>query len=273
MSEITTHTATVARVAQLTPRVLRITFTVPGFRSTGHADEWVGMFFGERGDHMRRRNYTIRAIRPDAAEVDVDVVLHEGGLAAGWARAATPGQELEWWDEIGGSYDPPADTDWRLVVGDITALPAIGRIVEELPAGARAIVVAEVYDEADRQQWRTAGDVEVRWLHGSGEGRAPSRLEEAVRTFPEPDGQGYIWMAGETRTVRATRRYVRHERGIARERYSLTGYWLTNADDWAARFEPLAAQMEAIWERGEAEGRDREEIIDEYDTALDRAGL
>jgi len=273
MTEIKTTTATVARVAQLTPRVVRITFRVPGFRGSGHADEWVGIFFGERGDHMRRRNYTVRAIRPAVDEVDMDVVLHEAGIAVDWARSATPGQQLDWWDEIGSSYDPPADTDWRLIVGDIAALPAIGRIVEELPAGARAIVVAEVYDEADRQEWQTAGDVEVRWLHGSGEGRAPSRLEEAVRTFPEPEGQGYLWMAGETRTVRATRRYIRHERGIARERYSLTGYWLTNADDWAARFEPIAAQMEAIWERGEAEGRDLEEIIDEYDTALDRAGL
>jgi hypothetical protein len=31
--------------------------------------------------------------------------------------------------------------------------------------------------------------------------------------------------------------------------------------------------MEAIWERGEAEGRDVEDIIDDYDLALERAGL
>ncbi|MDP2712935.1 MAG: siderophore-interacting protein [Solirubrobacteraceae bacterium] len=273
MNEIRTHTATVVRVDQLTPRMIRVTFSVPDYAGTGHADEWVPIFFGEPGDHRQRRNYTARAIRPDAGEVDVDFVVHEHGLAVDWVRSATPGQQLQWWDQIGGSYGPPADTDWRLVVGDIAALPAIGRIVEELPAGERATVVAEVFDEADRQEWVTAGDVDVRWLHGSGEGRAPSRLEEAVRTFPEPDGQGYIWMAGETRTVRATRRYLRHERRLAGERYSLTGYWLTNADDWAARFEPIAAEMEAIWTRGEAEGRDLEEIIDEYDTALDRAGL
>ena len=32
-------------------------------------------------------------------------------------------------------------------------------------------------------------------------------------------------------------------------------------------------RMTEIWERGEAEGRDLEDIIDEYDQALEEAGL
>lgn len=94
-----------------------------------------------------------------------------------------------------------------------------------------------------------------------------------MRTFPEREGRGYLWMAGETRTVRATRRHIRHERGIARERYSLTGYWLTNADEWMARFAPMATELQATWERGEADGRDPEELMDEYESALEQAGL
>lgn len=138
---------------------------------------------------------------------------------------------------------------------------------------ARAIVVAEVVGAADQQAWRTAGDIELRWLHGTGNGRAPSRLEEAVRTFPQPEGQGYIWMAGELRTVRATRRYLRHELGIAGERYSLIGYWRINAEAWMERYETIAPEMDAIWEQGEAAGRDIEDIEDAYDAALEQAGL
>lgn len=273
MSEARTIAATVVRVAAVTPGMLRVTFAAPEFHGTGHADEFVGIFFGGLAHLGRRRNFTIRAVRPDVDEVDVDFALHDSGPAVDWVRSAGPGQQLTWWERVRGSYDPPADTDWRLLVGDSSALPAMGRIVEELPPGARAIVVAEVYDEADRQRWETAGQVEIRWLHRSGEGRGPSRLGEAVRTFPEPAGHGYIWMGGETRTVRETRRYLRHERSLAGERYSLTGYWLTDAADWAARFEPISEELEAIWTRGEAEGRDLEEIIDDYDAALDRAGL
>lgn len=265
-------TATVVGIAPLTRNVVRMTFAVPGFESCGAPDEWVHIFLGAPGDHRRRRNYTIRAIRKHAAEVDIDFALHERGLAVDWARAARPGDELVWGD-VTGAYAAPDDTVWRLLVGDLAALPAIGRIVEELPAGARALVVAEVFDAADRQHWETAGDIEVTWLHGSGDGRTPSRLKEAVRTFAEPPGQGYVWMAGETRTVRATRRYVRHERGIARERYSLTGYWLVDAEAWERRYEQVAARLEAIWERTEQAGVDTEAVMDDYDAALEEAGL
>jgi NADPH-dependent ferric siderophore reductase len=259
-------TATVLRTTQVTPSVVRITFSVPGFQTTGTPDEWVHIFLGEPGDHQQRRNYTVRKVR--AGEVDVDVVLHDTGLMVGWTRAAQPGDELVWGD-VTGSYHAPADTDWRLLVGDITALPAIGRIVEELPAGARAIVVAETADPGDRQTWETQGDVEYVWI----EGAEASKLEHAVRSFPEPEGNGYRWMAGETHTVRATRRHLRHERGIPKERYSLTGYWLDNYEEWEARYEKVASEMNAIWEKGEAQGRDLEDIIDEYDEALEKAGL
>jgi NADPH-dependent ferric siderophore reductase len=265
-------TATLLRSEQLTQSTVRLTFSVPGFESSGHADEWVHIFLGEPGDHRRRRNYTIRAHRPEQAEVDVDVVLHERGLMVDWTRTAEPGRELVW-GEVSGTYGPPAGVEWQLLAGDITALPAIGRIVEELPEGARAVVVAETFDEADRQEWDTRGDVRVTWLHGSGEGRAASRIGEALRSFPEPAGLGYRWMAGETRVVRMTRRHVRHERGIPKDEYSLTGYWLDGYEEWEARYEQVAERMTAIWERGEAEGRDLEEIMDEYDEALERAGL
>jgi NADPH-dependent ferric siderophore reductase len=261
-------TATVLRIARVTPSVLRMTFSAPGFPGTGTADEWVHVFLGAPGDHRRRRNYTIRAHRPDAQEVDIDVVLHDRGLMVAWAQSARPGSQLVWGDVTGG-YAPPGDTDWQLLAGDITALPAIGRIVEELPAGARATVVGETADRADRQEWETRCDVDYVWLDGGG----AVTLEHAVRTFTEPPGTGYRWMAGETHVVRSARRHLRHERAVPRERYSLTGYWLADIEQWQARYTRVAAEMEAIWERGEAEGRDVEDIIDDYDLALERAGL
>jgi NADPH-dependent ferric siderophore reductase len=256
-------TAVLLRREQLTHSVIRLTFAAPGFQSTGIADEWVHVFLREPGDHRNRRNYTVRAVRGE--EVDVDVVLHERGLMLDWVATAEPGATLVWGD-VTGSYVPPADTAWRLLAGDITALPAIGRIVEELPAGARATVLAEVAAEDDRQAWDTAGDVRVVWLR-------PGLLESAVRSFPEPAGEGYRWMAAETRVVRTVRRHLRHERGIPRERYSLTGYWLDRFEEWESRYMEVADEMSAIWSRGEAEGRDEEEIMDEYEAALERVGL
>ena len=113
----------------------------------------------------------------------------------------------------------------------------------------------------------------ILWLHGSGEGRAPSRLEHALRTFPEPDGPGYRWMAGETRVVRGARRHLRHERELPREEWSLTGYWLEGFEEWEARYREVETQMTEIWTRGVAEGRDEEDIMDDYERALEDAGL
>ena len=113
----------------------------------------------------------------------------------------------------------------------------------------------------------TAGDVHVRWLHGT------TCLNEDVRSFPEPEGPGYIWMAGQTQIVRDARRYLRHERGVDKSRYSLTGYWLPRSEEWLERYKPHAEELSALWERGEAEGRDEEEIMDEYEAALERVGL
>jgi len=265
-------TATLLRAVPVTPAVVRLTFRAPGLPSTGHPDEWVHVFLGEPGDHRRRRNYTIRARRPDVEEVDVDVVLHDHGLMVDWVREARPGAELVW-GEVSGSYAPPADTDWQLLACDLAGLPALARILSELPVGARASVVVETPDRADRQPLPSAARLDVVWLHGSGGPGRRSRLGDAVLGFPEPPGIGYRWMAGETRVVRGVRRHLRHERGLTRERYSLTGYWLDRAEEWRERFEQVAPEMAAIWTRGEAAGRDAEEILDDYDDALDRAGL
>ncbi|MCK9248173.1 MAG: siderophore-interacting protein [Solirubrobacteraceae bacterium] len=265
-------TATLRRVAPVTPGVLRLTFHAPGLPCTGHADEWVHVFLGEPGDHRDRRNLTIRARRPDADEVDLDVVLHDHGLMSDWARRARPGWRLPWGD-VSGSYAPPSDTVWQLLACDVTGLPALERIVAELPADARAFAVVETYDPADRRELPSAARLDVAWIHGSGGGHRPSRLADAVDAFPEPPGIGYRWVTGETRTVRAVRRRLRHERGLPRERYSLTGYWLERAEEWQARFERVADDLSEIWTRGAAEGRDEADVLDEYEDALDRAGL
>ncbi|MHC3464670.1 siderophore-interacting protein, partial [Streptomyces flavovirens] len=37
------------------------------------------------------REYPVRRYDPDAREIDIDLALHDGGLASDWAREARPG--------------------------------------------------------------------------------------------------------------------------------------------------------------------------------------
>ena len=72
--------------------------------------------------------------------------------------------------------------------------------------------------------------------------------------------------------MRAVRRNLRHDRELPRAPWSLTGYWLERGRSGGPLRHGRAADG-TIWVRGEAEGRDEEDIMDEYERALDEAGL
>jgi NADPH-dependent ferric siderophore reductase len=81
--------------------------------------------------------------------------------AATWAGSAKPGDGIV----IGGprgSMIIPADDPWHVLAGDAAALPAMRRRLEELPAGSRAIVIAQA-DAADRLPFHSAANVSVTW--------------------------------------------------------------------------------------------------------------
>ena len=105
------------------------------------------------------RTYTVRAVRPDVREVDVDLVLHgDGGPASAFAARAAVGHRLvvlgpnrRYGDRHGGlEFRPPAGhVGPTLLVGDATAVPAVLAVLAAMPAGASGEVVLEVPDPDD----------------------------------------------------------------------------------------------------------------------------
>lgn len=92
-------------------------------------------------DRPPRRTYTIRALRAERGEVDIDIVLHGStGPASRWALAAVPGDRLQIvapdrrfeGDPKGYEWRPPPRLEQLLLLADETALPAIAGILEEL---------------------------------------------------------------------------------------------------------------------------------------------
>lgn len=167
------------------------------------------------------RDYTPRHYNAAAGELLIDFALHDGdATAAGWASRAQPGQAVG----IGGprgSFVIPLDWDWHLLIGDETALPAIARRLEELPAGARAIVLVETSDPADRLPLDTRAELHTHWLQrGAGDS-----LAEAVRRLRLPPGEGYAWAAGEAAAIAATRQVLVGTHGLPKERIRASAYW------------------------------------------------
>lgn len=258
----------------VTPGMVRVTLGGPGlaaFRSTGVADESVRLYFPQTAEAPQHSAaFSIRHVR--AGEIDVDFVLHPAGRASDWAAQAEPGDRVQ----IGrprGQYAPPADTAWQLLVADAPGLPALGRILEEMPAGTRAIVLAEVAEAAHQQALVSRADVSVRWLIGSGNGRSPSRLDAAVRATALPSGAGYAWVAAERTAAQPLRRYLRHDLGWVGHRYAVVRYWTADLDAWLAawaRLDPaIKAQVNALW----ASGLDPETIADKIDDLTAPFGL
>ncbi|WFR74171.1 siderophore-interacting protein [Prescottella defluvii] len=287
--------AAVSRVARVTPNMQRITLSggdLTRFASSGDPDERFLVVFPDDGEDRppqpqpigdtwdypadgprpEMRSYTVRRWNAETCEMDIDFAVHDGGAAVRWALQARPGQVLGV-TMASGWYRPPAGTAWQLLIADMTALPAVGRIVEELAPGTRVHVVAEVTTAADEQHLETAGDVTYRWLHGTGNGVGPSALASTAREWVHPGGPGYVWFAGEAGHSREVRRWLRHELGWPTERYDVIGYWRADKEAWTARYEQVRDRIEAAQTTALAAGRDFDAVRDAVDAAMDQAGL
>lgn len=174
--------AIVSHIEQLSPTYRRFTFTGPQAELVANKgyDQRVKLFFprGETGldglslvddwyatwreqpDENRppMRTYTIREVRPEQREFDIDIALHgRVGPASSWAMDAVVGDELvinvpnaTYLEPYGGAdWHPPTEVGQVLLVGDETALPAIAAILERLPDSTRGICVVELPEAAD----------------------------------------------------------------------------------------------------------------------------
>jgi NADPH-dependent ferric siderophore reductase len=208
----------VARIEPLGPGFVAITFrgeSLADFVSMSF-DDHVKCFFDDGDGGQARRDYTPRRFNREARELTVEFALHGDGAAADWARHAAVGQHLS----IGGprgSMIIPMDAAWHLLVGDATALPAISRRLEELPAGVPAFVLV-LAEAGDRRAFSTDAAADVRWFD------APDELVAALDGLALPAGHGFAWGGGEASVMAQVRRLLA-EKGIPRYATRVSAYW------------------------------------------------
>lgn len=185
------------------------------------------------------RTYTLRQHHPYSNEVDIDFVLHgDDGPASAWVGRAVPGDPFVFYGPY-ADYEPTPGTDWQLILGDETTLPAIGAIVEALPADARALVFVEVADAAEQQVWESKGDLTLTWLHrGVAAPGTSSLLLDAVRSTEFLAGRPYVWLGGEAGQVKAIRRHLVGERDVPRSDLYFCGYWRSGRTEDDAQNSP-----------------------------------
>ena len=243
------YDAVVTRRDEVSPHLVRLGLSAPGFVSTGVPDEWVGLVVPGQ---FLVRYYTVRSVAGD--ELTLDVVIHDVGLVTEWASTDCVG-DTEVLTAPQSSYSPPADARWLLLVGDLTAMPAMARISASTSLPTR--IWAEVPD--DLSGYLPDGP-EVTWLVPPAAGQ--SRLAEVVEQIDWPEGDGYFWMSGESAQMRSIRKHLMRERRLPNAAYDVMGYWRA-----VTSRQPRAVDPGPIWREGKAAGRTDEEIWAAYDEA------
>lgn len=229
---------------------IRLTFAgeeLDGFSSPGF-DDHIKLFFPDAASGEIRlpavgpngpvwpegakpvmRDYTPRYYHSDTQTLAIDFALHEAGPATAWALAAQPGD----WLGIGGprgSSIISSDFDFHLLVGDETAVPAICRRLEELPATARAIALIEVDNPGDEIPLSSCAQLEVIWCYRKGVAAGTSTiLKDTLANLHLPEGEGYTWIACETKMARAMRSHLVKERNMNSKWIKAAGYWQLGA--------------------------------------------
>jgi len=170
--------------------------------------------------------YTVRRWRPAVAEIDLVIVTsgHDGD-GSRWAQRAAAGDPVGLWGPR-RIFDPPADTDHFVLVGDETGVPAIAAILEELPTGCVVDVVAEVGEACDEMALQRGPNTSVSWTHRAGASAGTtSQLLDAVRDLDITSERAYVWGGAESRVMTSIRRYLRDSVRLPAERVAMTAYW------------------------------------------------
>lgn len=249
--------ATVLRRQSLSPHLIRLVLGGSGlaaFTSTAVPDEWIGLVVPGQ---FQVRYYTVRSWL--GGELTLDVVVHAEGLVTEWAMRDCVGETVIV-TEPKASFELPADAGWLILVGDLTAMPAMARIVSSTSLPTH--VFAEFDDNLDGYL-PARPRLLVDWLTPPAPGA--SELASVVQALRWPEGAGYFWMAGESGQMRAIRKHLmRERRGTA---YDVMGYWRGGA-----KRQPRAVDPGPYWRAGKAAGKSDAQIWADYDEARDRDG-
>ncbi|CAN7287898.1 siderophore-interacting protein [Phenylobacterium sp. LjRoot164] len=266
LSRLTFEGPQVRQMATLAPdQRIKIFFPDPQGRPPAMAitPDWYARY--KKQDVETRppmRTYTIRALRAQDGEVDVDFVLHgETGPASTWATRAQAGERLQImapnaaFEGDGGGYEwkPPQGLKTLLLIADETALPAVAGILEELaalPQPPQTQLFIEIPDQDDEIPLAAWPELAVEWMPrklgapGALMIAAAQRAAVPTATRAAPaladidvdeailwdvsapgDAGFYGWVAGEAAAVLAIRRLLITERKVDKASLNLMGYW------------------------------------------------
>ncbi|OCX65966.1 NADPH-dependent ferric siderophore reductase [Thioclava sp. SK-1] len=231
--ELVRRNLTVTSATKITPNMLRLVFSgdeLAGFTSLFAGDHFK-LFIEDSAGEPVARDYTPRHFDPARNELTVDFALHEAGPATQWALNAAPGTPVKIAGPRGSQVITGPIERW-VMIGDETALPAIGRQVEELPADMPITTIVAVPDRSDAQGFTTKADHVAIWVPRA-DPTDPAPLINALEGLTLPP-KTFVWVAAESAVARALRDHLTG-RGHPLPWLKAAGYWVAGEADSNAK--------------------------------------
>jgi NADPH-dependent ferric siderophore reductase len=229
--ELKRRTLTVSTLERITPAMLRVTLTgedLHDFTSLS-PDDHIKIMVPQDGGEEQRRDYTPRRFDAASRMLVIDFALHDAGPATRWALDARVGSLLDIGGPRGSAVIAPDVRNW-LLIGDETALPAIGRRIEELPSDARVTSLVSVAGPQEHQVFKTPATLTCRWAYRPlSAADDPAALLDALETVTiAPDT--FVWIAAEASVTRALRARI-EAGGLPQGWLKAAGYWVMGKAD------------------------------------------
>ncbi|AYD03173.1 FAD-binding protein [Neorhizobium sp. NCHU2750] len=233
--ELKRRELTVEALDYVTPLMLRITLrgeALSDFTSLG-ADDHIKVVVPGADGEMEMRDYTPRSYDNAAGRLVLDFAVHEAGPATKWALEAKIGSTITIAGPRGSAVISGV-SNWVLV-GDETALPAMGRRIEEAKAGDRITAIGVVTDKGEEQEFASTASLRMNWVH-----RPASAITDPAPIIAALDGieltaDTFVWVAAEASVARAIKTYLTATRNHPLPWIKAAGYWTRGMADTAMK--------------------------------------
>lgn len=171
-------------------------------------------------DKLHARFVTLKSVRVDANEADLDIVRHNGGLISDWANSVGANETVGVMGPIGLDQFP--STRDIFLAADETGLAFISRFIEIAGEDATGNAVVAASPDLDLDSYMPRTKIQIESMAPD---VFPSKILQRATELTPPDVTTYAHFAGEFENAQALRKMFKSRLGLDKNNQMSVAYW------------------------------------------------
>jgi len=173
------------------------------------------------GDEALHARYvTLRHVRTECGEIDIDIALHQGGLISDWAAHARPGSQVGIMGPTGTSA--MANSQGVFLAADLTGLSSVARLIAPFGTKSSGNIVLAAPESYNVKNYLPATGLDVHTV-------APDLFEARVlamaKELTSPGETTCAFFAGEFQNAQDLRQMFKLRLGLGKGHQLSVAYW------------------------------------------------